>query len=370
MASSDWTEIDSRDGRFMVNWDGGVWSICRSHARSEAMLRLSKVVDVPAWSRTDFPMNAPRVRRVEVDWHGVEAESLADTLTDWLELKQEAQWSMCGVIEKLKMMRYKTIRNNERFGDLLKSSHKVTMGNIDQTVKKGEMDLKILTTIRDLCADAVMVGATLLTGGAAAAFVGIGAGMKGSFKYQDTHNWKSAVATMAVEGILGYVGIKVSAARALNKERMEIASTLELKGLLGDTKALEKKLAILAFVIPAFKASAEVPLAFLDSKTFLHGAAAGYVKYGGGLTADAAKKVLEKALGPYGALVGTAALTYARNVLAKKASAAQDQQKVPAPKSTPKQAPVGYPWEMAAAAPIQQFIELTAVRQTGSVFIP
>jgi hypothetical protein len=376
MFDAEWTEIEGRDGRFLVNWNG-VWSICYSCARASAMVRLATTREFYAWDLKESlktfgtigpHYHPPVVSRVEVDWDRVTAEALADTIEHMAELRMESQISMCNMIDRLKMLRYTTIRCNEKFGELLKAGHKATMRSMENAVERGEFTVEILKFVRDFCAETVIVSAAFLPGGGTLRLLTSGSALKGYAKYTDTQNWKSAWATFGVEIGFGLVGIKISALKNANKLRWETATSSTLEGILAAQKArkVDTLVGVLAFVIPAAKASAEIPLAILENKAVLQGMAAAGTKLAANVPISTAKSVLEKSLGKVGAVFATAALAYNKTAAAKYAASRAKPTKMTAPILNK---PIDFPDIMAAAVPIQRFIELTAVKQTGSVML-
>jgi hypothetical protein len=159
-----------RDGTWAVDWEL-IRTILRSYTRAKAMHEHSRI------EITDGGWFGPDLHTLEVDWARVKRTADA-------EIKQLVgafshlahQSSMHAGKMMLATLMRETKRHQEAFRARQKSAHTTSMANCQRSIERAETGLAAAKLIRDLSVGAFMVGATILTGGGAAA---VGAGLVG-----------------------------------------------------------------------------------------------------------------------------------------------------------------------------------------------
>jgi hypothetical protein len=230
------------------------------------------------------------------------------------------------------------------------AQHK-TMANIESSVHKGEIGVKVATVVRDTSAEIVMVGATYVTGGAAAPLLtGLGAGMKGAFVYQDTGKADKALATFSTNLLLGAADLKVGAA---------------IKGLGSASERIG-----MAIVWAKTKATLDVPKSLIEGKTMKQAASGGAAKLVASTPAAAGVEYLGDVLGEGEAWA--IPVEVALNIMQDKAGEAMselgEKTEKKETKGPPAQLPHPHPNHRLLDAVVydQSIIERTAVHQIGS----
>lgn len=182
-------------GTFAIDWDV-VHRILRDYHRAIAREAYSRVVTTSE-SRfyNPFSWSLPDIRSLDVDWDRVRSRSVADADQDFERVSEKAARDVRLMHLELKHMLGETARLNTAFTDQLGSLQSENMARINGAVSSYDSQISAARFLRDTSADGLMVGATILTGGAGAAVLGGGSAMKGWAKMQDTGNAGAAILT-------------------------------------------------------------------------------------------------------------------------------------------------------------------------------
>jgi hypothetical protein len=218
-----WESFTSRDGIYLVNW-GGVTKIIRSCVRSAATLANAQVRHQPSFSTWLPLVRPPDVTTLDVDWDRVRSQTESESEAALADFYQAAKYGMQVQISRLHCMIAATRANNANFQAKMHEAQKQTMASIDKSVGRAENVVTGLKLTRDFSAEFLMVGATFLSGGAAAPLLAVagGSGLKAAAKYEDsTHpDIKDAAVTFVTEFAVGVIdlgagkGIESAAAQA------------------------------------------------------------------------------------------------------------------------------------------------------------
>jgi len=147
---------------YEINRDS-IYRILRSHARAQATHNNTT-------TRRETNVFGPDLVTVDVDWAKVRTatDTSSKDLYKWFE---QSIGDMDEVTTSLyQMLDYTKWYNNEVVMKQQDASRE-TMRNIDKSVGSGEIFLKGAEVVRDLSAETLLIGATMLSGGAALAFL-------------------------------------------------------------------------------------------------------------------------------------------------------------------------------------------------------
>lgn len=185
------------DGLYSVDWEV-VARLVESYARARLQLDQSRVVSIrqSKWYNP-FSWQMPDIHQVEVDW---------DRVGDMVRVKSFMQTNsmysrgaaggraMQDVAYQLRQMARETPLLRRQFLEKLHGAQRRTMEAINSSVESYQGTIEALKEVRDTSATTVLVGASAVTGGAAAAGLTlVGGTLKGVAKYQDTDNVGAAV---------------------------------------------------------------------------------------------------------------------------------------------------------------------------------
>jgi hypothetical protein len=202
-----WESVQNRNTQFLIDWDV-VRRLVRSYWMAKAQLDYGRQVTI---SESDWynPMSwsLPDVSHVEVDWEKVKNVADGMTESDMSNYRNRATFDAAGVAAELDEMVDIAAMNKEKFLDWMGFIQTQNMEQIQKSVKDYEADIGIAKFVRDTSADGVMVGASILTGGAATAAMGGGSLLKGAFKFQDTGS--VGAASMEAVGSFAFASVKI-----------------------------------------------------------------------------------------------------------------------------------------------------------------
>lgn len=167
----------------------------RSHEMAKHRARLASVKTVSQTTWNPFSWSLPEISSVEVPWDDVTARASVATFLRVNELRNVGDTQMRYVAIKVRDMIRETDRLNTRFLELMASTQSENMTRVNKSVASYDSKIEIAKFLRDTSADGLMVGATVLTGGAATAVLAGGSALKGYGRYEDTDNVVSGVMT-------------------------------------------------------------------------------------------------------------------------------------------------------------------------------
>lgn len=266
-----WEIFHSDDGVYLIDW-AGLARIVRSCKRAEAMKACSElVISEKHWI-------GPDLWSVEVKWDKVNLQTTTQTELELRRFNDSAKRSMRRELQRLVSMMEDADDARDIFHDRMADAQHRTMQNIESSVHKGEIGVKVATVVRDTSAEIVMVGATYVTGGTAAPLLtGLGAGMKGAFVYQDTGKADKALATFSTNLLMGAADLKVGAA---------------IKGLGSASERIG-----MAIVWAKAKATLDVPKSVIEGKTMKQAVSGGGAKLIASTPETAGVEYLKEVLG-------------------------------------------------------------------------
>lgn len=182
-------------GTFAIDWEI-VHRILRDYHRAVTRDAYSQVVTTSEWRlHNPFSWSLPDVRSLEVDWESVRARSITLADMDFEELSEKATRDVRILHRALQNMVGETSRLTSAFTDRLGALQSENMARINGAVASYDSQIGAARFFRDTSADGLMIGATILTGGAGAAVLGGGSALKGWAKFQDTGNTGAAILT-------------------------------------------------------------------------------------------------------------------------------------------------------------------------------
>jgi hypothetical protein len=199
-----WETFQSKDGTYLVNWEG-VSRLIRSAVRSRAMLTFSK-------ENIEQHRIGPNIHSVEVDWGRVQDTTTVESDRLLKSFYFGAQESMGTQLSQLRRLVSQGEQNHLLLQAKMRAAQTKTMENIHASVSRGEIGEEIARDVRDASTEFLMVGATVLTGGSAAAAVGGGSLLKGVYAYQDTSHMSTAVITASTNLLMGAIPLKIKPA--------------------------------------------------------------------------------------------------------------------------------------------------------------
>jgi hypothetical protein len=135
----------------------------------------------------------PDVLQLEVDWEAVRRSADAYVDGDLRSMQQQAKTDAAYVARSLEDMVECGGKDKEQFIDWMGDIQTRNMQRIDQAVKDYDADIRIARWIRDTSADGLMVGASVMSGGAATSLLAGGSFLKGEAKFQDSGSIGAAV---------------------------------------------------------------------------------------------------------------------------------------------------------------------------------
>lgn len=193
--------------QFAIDW-GVVRRIVRSYHTARLQYAYAREVTMSD-SQWYNPMtwSLPKVSHVEVDWEPVRAnsESLAEAAVH--DMRVEAKYNAARIARRLEDMIEMTAERKEAFVDRIGTVQTQNMQAINKAVEDYEAGEEIARFVRDTSADGLMVGASVMTGGTAAAALGGASFFKGVCKFQDTGSVGAGV--MHGAGSLAFAYVKL-----------------------------------------------------------------------------------------------------------------------------------------------------------------
>ncbi len=197
-----WDYFKDKTGKtFIVNWVG-VRALIRSYLHSKLMWENSRTM-------TDANWFGPDVYYTQTDFKRVRSQK--ECLTEVLlrEFYDTALNSMNMATQMLEQILAETREYDVQFTKENKQAADRTMYNIDQSVWRGEIAADAFAAVRNVSAEALLVGATFIPGPGKYAALGAGSVLKGVGKYQDSGKFYAGLAEAAFSFGFGVAGLKV-----------------------------------------------------------------------------------------------------------------------------------------------------------------
>lgn len=196
--------IDNGRAKFAVDWDV-VDRLLLAAARAELRDAYSRVVRASesTWYNP-FSWSLPEIASVEVDWDQVQSKAPEIARYDGQRMRQIAQRDARAMALEVQGRVEFTSRLTNGFLDRMAAVQSENTVSISRSVESYDNQIEVAKFVRDTSADGLMVGATMLTGGAATAVIAGGSAFKGYAKFQDTDNVGAAVMEGAGSFVFGY----------------------------------------------------------------------------------------------------------------------------------------------------------------------
>jgi hypothetical protein len=147
----------------------------------------------------------PTVSHIEVDWDFVRVEARARADEDLRNMQTEAAFNAPRVARRLEGTVEDTARRKELLVDWMGSVQTQNMVAVNKAVEDYESHIEFSKLVRDLSAEGLMVGASVMTGGGALAALGGASFFKGTCKYQDSGSVGAGVMEGAGSFVFAYV---------------------------------------------------------------------------------------------------------------------------------------------------------------------
>jgi hypothetical protein len=195
-------------GEWAVDWDV-VYRIIRGWHTAARRLSNYTVETTDVWTL------GPTLRHYSFDWDTIRKRSIASADEDFARLAARATVNMRGVQEELQWMVSETRKLTREFADMMRAMQVENLQNAEAVRERAEWWTEFARGLRDASAEFVLIGATVLSGGAAAAAIGGGAAMKGVFKYQDTDSMAGAI--MTTTGTIMFAAVKIGGGEAMKE---------------------------------------------------------------------------------------------------------------------------------------------------------
>lgn len=197
--------VQNGNTQFAIDWDI-VRRLLRSYWTAELQFRYSRAVSMSD-SRWYNPMSwsLPDVSQVEVDWDAVTRDAAANTEIDLQAMRRESAYAAARVAYELEGRVDTAARRKEDLLTWMGDIQTDNMRRINQAVEEYEAKADIARFVRDTSAEGLMVGASVMSGGAAVAVMGAGSILKGEAKFQDSGSVGAAVMEGTGSFVFAYV---------------------------------------------------------------------------------------------------------------------------------------------------------------------
>jgi hypothetical protein len=140
-----------------------------------------------------------------VDWEAVSRNAQTYTDEDLNNFREQATRDAARVAYRLEQMIDEAAQKKEQFLEWMGDVQTKNMRNINQAVDDYQSAVDVSKFVRDTSADGLMVGASVMSGGAAVAVMGAGSFLKGEAKFQDTGSVGAGVMEGAGSFVFAYV---------------------------------------------------------------------------------------------------------------------------------------------------------------------
>jgi len=197
--------VQSGNTQFAIDWDV-IQRLLRSYWTAKLQLYYGKEVTLSDshWYNP-FSWSLPDVSHIEVDWESVRSEAASNAEQEVKSMRERAKFNAAGVAWELDARIEEAGLLKERFVDWMGDIQTKNSLNINKAVDDYEENIEIAKFVRNTSADGLMVGASVMSGGAAVAVMGAGSILKGEGKYQDTGSVGAGVMEGAGSFVFAYV---------------------------------------------------------------------------------------------------------------------------------------------------------------------
>ena len=211
-----WTVVvDVQGQRWGVNKEG-VYLMLRAALRAEKIKARSQITSV----ENGFLM--PTTYLFETDWSGLRADVDQETNTFYLDAAERLSRDPGGMRSNLLGMMARGRSDFNAVEAMRRRATRQSSESISNNVTGWETALAVAQFTRDTSATILVVGAGLLSGGAAFGVLGAGSVLRGTATYQDTGNVGAAVINGSGTFIVGMVGIAGGNPALMRSEQIQL----------------------------------------------------------------------------------------------------------------------------------------------------
>jgi hypothetical protein len=190
-----------------------LWVFVRQYAYAQLLRQKSRTVTESHWF-------GPDLITVETDFQAIRAEQEKLSQNLYNNLERVSLTSGKQAFDNLVIMRAEMDQYSNDFREMQRAASHKTMANVERSVSRAQTGLQVATTVRDLSATTLVVGAAFLSGGAALATLGAGSTLKGTARYQESGNVGSAILEASGTFVVGMIGMAASLGEAGQAVRM------------------------------------------------------------------------------------------------------------------------------------------------------
>ncbi|MDZ4391871.1 hypothetical protein [Cypionkella sp.] len=211
-----WTVVvDAQGQRWGVNKEG-VYLMLRAALRAEKIKARSKITSV------DNGFLMPTTFLFETDWSGLRADVDEETNTFYLDAAGRLARDPASMRANLLGMIGRGRSDFNAVEGMRRRATRQSSESISNNVSGWETALAVAQFTRDTSATILVVGAGLLSGGAAFGVLGAGSVLRGTATYQDTGNVGAAVINGSGTFIVGMVGIAGANPALMRSEQLQL----------------------------------------------------------------------------------------------------------------------------------------------------
>ncbi|MFC3182752.1 hypothetical protein [Cypionkella sinensis] len=232
-----WTVVvDAQGQRWGVNKEG-VYLMLRAALRAEKIKARSQITSV------DNGFLMPTTFLFETDWNGLRADVDQETNTFYMDAAERLSRDPASMRANLLGMIARGRSDFNAVEAMRRRATRQSSESISNNVEGWETALAVAQFTRDTSATILVVGAGLLSGGAAFGVLGAGSVLRGTATYQDTGNVGAAVINGSgtfIVGMVGIAGANPALARSEQLQLMFVGSGLQ-GGVQGAQSLVEGK---------------------------------------------------------------------------------------------------------------------------------
>lgn len=211
-----WTVVvDAQGQRWGVNKEG-VYLMLRAALRAEKIKARSQITSV----ENGFLM--PTTYLFETDWNGLRADVDQETNTFYMDAAERLSRDPASMRANLLGMIARGRSDFNAVEAMRRRATRQSSESISNNVEGWETALAVAQFTRDTSATILVVGAGLLSGGAAFGVLGAGSVLRGTATYQDTGNVGAAVINGSGTFIVGMVGIAGGNPALMRSEQIQL----------------------------------------------------------------------------------------------------------------------------------------------------
>ena len=281
-----WIRFTDKFGREWEFNDYALYALVRQHIHNNLY---NKNLKFEQKEGPGLVFSKPKYEKVVVDWNFINKQKEIDTAKMLASLNRTIRENPEATFEQLSFIRASAIRNSDKIKEKMQNSSKRTMRSIEASVNKQEKNINDIKFLNDM----MLVGASFLTGGAAATVIATGSIVKGVAKYSEQGNLGAALIEAKITLIAGIIplGFGAQGARkAINLANVSTKAALK--------KEVAEKGAILV-VGAGIDSSFELAKGLVEGKTLKEaGIAAGFKALSHLAIGGYVNKILNNALVP------------------------------------------------------------------------